>query len=243
MNRGLHLILILLLFASSRLHGQGVDPSLPVFAGYLNSRSSGELFNLQWMSAQGGALRSWMKMSEKVGDFELISFDPASQTLSLRHANGNKYRVALRDGRVESILSDEEFKRLRSFLQRDRRDEAPVLDRGSARSFWLRLIATIAQPASPGIVLDLDGVSLPPNQRSWFLEGRARARQAGRLSVVVVINGKPTFHEYPRNAFGLPEPMTRHLLPSDWDELALLSVSERLPSEQRSSPPATKSKN
>ena len=55
----------------------------------------------------------------------------------------------------------------------------------------------------PG-ALDLDGTTLPPEKRQWILKGRDEGRALGRLAVFVVIDGEPTKHDYPRNAFGLP---------------------------------------
>jgi hypothetical protein len=225
--RNLPRILCALLVAAvaSCLGAQEQVPPVPLLAGLLHANSTGTLFSIRWEGPNGAMLQAWKRIGDTVGHFSLLSFDQDLQALSVRDATGRTHQIFLREGFTQEGISNAEFTRLNRLRDRDRTEDVPVLSRGKARALWLRLIDQISSPLAPGVVIDIDGATLPPDERRWFLEAREKARAGGRLLVVLQIEDKPRFHDYPRNAFGLPEPMTRNLLPSDWDELALMSVA------------------
>ena len=166
------------------------------------------------------------------GEYELVGYDRESHALSLKRAGGSIVQVFMQGGKVVQGMTDEEYQRLRPFLIRDRHAEAPILSREAAREFWLRVMQELAQPPDPGSFIDLDGSTLPPDGKKRFQEGREKARAAGRVVFVIVMDGAPTLHEFPRNVLGIPERMTQSLLPSDWDELSLLAVQQSLPKKR-----------
>lgn len=209
------------------VRGQPPEDPLPMLIGLLNSPSSGTLLCFRWTDGTGATLQAWKRIGQHVGVFEIVGLEEPSDTVLLRKSDARIYRIALPEGKVAPGLTVTDFRHIRSFLpgQENASQAAPVLTREKARAFWLRLLEDLRVPSNPDLVLDFTGGSLPPAKQEEFQRARNKAKADG-MQMVLEVKADGEYHgnTIPINTFGLPEPMTRHLLESDWEELSSLSA-------------------
>ncbi len=204
--------------------------TVPAFVGYLGSSQGGALFAVKWKAANGSWLQAWCRIGQHAGEFKLVSFDPAAEVLVLEDGSGRRFQLSLPDGKVREKLSEQEFSGLMKFMLHGAdTTDAPVLSREKAREFFLLMVEKFTPPGTD-VILDVNGSTLPPSRQATWESDKARARSFDRLLLATVKGGKGVTHDLPRKPFNAPEPMTRNLIDSDWDEIALLHAISTLKS-------------
>lgn len=205
------------------------ESPVPNFAGVISSSSSGTMFAVRWQTPDGARFQAWLRLGESAGGFKLVEHDVNTEVLCVEDRAGRIHRLALPQGTVrERGLTELEFEELRKYMLPGADvTNAPVLSRERARQFYLRLVS---QPELAGIeiVFDLEGATLPAQMQARWVEDKITAKAAGRLLLAVIIDGKTELHEFPLKPHRIPEPMTRNLIDSDWDEIALLDATNSL---------------
>ena len=203
------------------------ERELPEFVGVLRSPSTGAMVSIRWTSDAGVTLQAWGSVGQRIGPFEIQSFDDRTDTLVLKHASGKVHRIALPDSRVTPALGDEEFATLKSYLPglKDVPPDPPVLSREKARAFWLRFLESLHIPPDPTLLLDFTGASLPAGEQAEYRESMQRAKTSGQMIALEVRNdGERHGVTFPTNFFSFPEPFLRNLAESDREELDRLTL-------------------
>jgi len=185
------------------------------------------MFAMRWEALDGTPFQGWLRLGDRAGNFDLLQFDSKTELLSVGDGHGRIYQLALPTGKVrEANLTDQEFSELKLHLRRlEDWKNAPELSREKARAFYFRLIRERSGPGKEEVLFDLDGSTLPPERRATWAEDKAKARASGTLLLAVVADGKTVIAQYPLRPDPMPDQMTRNLLDSDWEEIALLDAT------------------
>ena len=130
----------------------------------------------------------------------------------------------------ESITDQEYSEFYKYLLDGSTWKDAPTLSREKARAFCLRMVRERGTRAANGsklanIIFDPEGSTLPPERRATGSADRTKARARGQLLLAMIVDGKSTETLYPLRPDPMPDQMTRNLVESDWEEIALLDVT------------------